>query len=170
MKKFQNDWNCDFLKLNVSSKHKTIAISVQMHLRPFSWYTSCFYQPKDNSLWINFRNKNELAVPDAASVAPSEEPEVDFRKKIKYGNRIQVRQTRFDQFNCSCSWSCILNRLLGRFYPSSFQTAPFMVSDTFLRIDDTGLKGSCENIFFFFNKIVLFLIYSVIMFNLISGC
>lgn len=41
-----------------------------------------------------FRNKNELAVPDAASIAPSEEPDVDFRKKIKYGNRIQVSRVK----------------------------------------------------------------------------
>ncbi|XP_031638214.1 pickpocket protein 28-like [Contarinia nasturtii] len=38
--------------------------------------------------------KNELAVPDdkadAQSVAASEEPEMDFRRKIKYGSRIQA--------------------------------------------------------------------------------
>lgn len=49
----------------------------------------CFYPRK------NISNKNELGVPDiptdASSIAPSEEPDVDFRKKIKYGNRIQVR-------------------------------------------------------------------------------
>lgn len=28
---------------------------------------------------------------DAQSIAGSEEPEIDFRKKIKYGSRIQVR-------------------------------------------------------------------------------
>lgn len=46
-------------------------------------------------LWNIFRNRNELKVPvdavDAASIAPSDEHDSDYRKKIKYGNRIQVR-------------------------------------------------------------------------------
>lgn len=41
------------------------------------------------------RNRNELQVPtdalDAASIAASDEPYLDYRKKIKYGNRIQVK-------------------------------------------------------------------------------
>lgn len=42
----------------------------------------------------SFRSINELKVPDVgtdgASIAPSDEPDLDYRKKIKYGNRIQV--------------------------------------------------------------------------------
>lgn len=36
------------------------------------------------------RNKDELDVPDATSLAPSDITELDLRKEIKYGNRIQV--------------------------------------------------------------------------------
>lgn len=46
----------------------------------------------------HFRNKNELVVPvdksDAVSVASGDEVDevdVDYRKKIKYGNRFQVK-------------------------------------------------------------------------------
>lgn len=36
------------------------------------------------------RNKDELDVPDATSIAASDITELDLRKEIKYGNRIQV--------------------------------------------------------------------------------
>lgn len=78
-------------KLNQSSVNNIWSFNCTINL----WFYS--FEINDNKCEQKcFRNKNEamLAVPgdnmDAQSVAGSEEPEVDFRKKIKYGSRIQV--------------------------------------------------------------------------------